>query len=80
MTDRRTLRSALHAYVRGHDRGWTDRQKLEGMIPQPEPEPEFGVLPESPRFGLPVPGRLDFRRGPDTWRDRTGEGGGPGHG
>lgn len=30
--------------------------------------PEAGI--RQARFGVPVPERLDFHRGPDTWRDR----------
>lgn len=28
--------------------------------------------PSETRFGVPVPERLDFHRGPDTWRHRLG--------
>ncbi len=70
MSDRRDLRAALDAYVRGHDRVWEPDRKLP-RHPRPEPElPEFGSVPARPRYGVAVPARLDFHRGPDTWRTR----------
>lgn len=70
MRARRNLRAALHAYVQGHDRV-RDR---EGKLGEPDagshPPIEFGGAPAPPSFGVPVPERLEFHRGPATWRDR----------
>lgn len=52
-----------------------DVQELEEMSAE---LPRAGTLqsPEAPirqaRFGVPVPDRLVFHRGPDVWRDRIG--------
>lgn len=78
--DRSFLRRALRAYVMGHDRGWEAERKLEAADREVEPRfadrfreaPPEGASAAAPttRFGVPVPERLDFHRGPDTWRDR----------
>ena len=62
------LRAAISAYVRGRDRGWTIERKLAPGSSDAGPEPEFGPVPSPPRFGVGVPDRLDFRRGPASPR------------
>lgn len=80
---RATLKRALRSYVAGHDRGWSvDRKRQTGGIHRQDPTaPTFDEpAARSERVvGVPVPERLDFHRGPDTWRSRergtAGEGG-----
>lgn len=70
MSGRRNVQSALHAYVQGRDRVWEHARKFGGAAPRAAREPEFGSVPEAPRFGVGVAKDLDFRRGPAAWRDR----------
>ena len=73
MRSRRTLDAALRAYVEGRDRVWELDRKLGGPLSdEPDPEIEFGGAPAPPRYGVPVPESLDFRRGPARWRDGDG--------
>jgi len=66
--DRRLLQRALSAYVLGKDRGSEPDQKgLES--PGGSPGSAGGPVQVSPRFGVPIPERLDWHRGPDIWRD-----------
>lgn len=74
--DRATLHRALRAYVEGHDRGWTVARKREKGAPHRDvTEPAFDdrATRSQARIGVPVPERLDFHRGPDTWRSREPE-------
>ena len=71
MSDRRDVRDALQAYVRGHDRVWERRAKFEDCPRASETEIEFGKLPAQPRFGVAVPRLLEFQRGPAIWRDHS---------
>lgn len=53
--------------VRAGERSEREPDAASGRLERTGPRP-----PEAPRFGVPVPERLDFHRGPDTWRDRLG--------
>lgn len=62
-------------------RRWSRRGAEEG--PEAPAGMVEGTRDETPgapigeaRFGVPVPRRLDYHRGPDTWRDRIRLGGG----
>jgi len=67
------LKAALQAYVLGHDRVWPVERKLAPAESATTPEPEFGRVPPSPRFGVGVPDHLEFGRGPGCSRsDVTG--------
>ena len=73
MRPRRKLDAALRAYVEGRDRVWELERKLGGpRSDEPDPEIEFGGVPAPPRYGVPVPRSLDFRRGPARGRDEGG--------
>ena len=68
------FRDALRAYVMGHDRVVETESK---MTRDAEPESkvvwdgEWTDLSNEPaRYGVGIPGRLDFHRGPATWRER----------
>ncbi len=75
--DRATLHRALRAYIAGHDRGWTVGRKREtgGSDREEAASPTFDELAgrSESHIGIPVPERLDFHRGPDTWRSRERE-------
>lgn len=67
------FRDALRAYVVGHDRVVETESK---MIPDAEPESEVvwdaewtDLSNEPARYGVGIPDRLDFHRGPATWRE-----------
>ena len=70
MSETRDVACALRAYVQGRDRVWEHGRKF-GSAARPRGGPEFGRLPEPPRFGVAVAGELDFRRGPAAWHDRA---------
>jgi hypothetical protein len=67
------FRDALRAYVQGHDRVVATAFE---MTRTPEPGSDIvwdgewirGSDP-TPRYGVGIPDRLDFRRGPATWRE-----------
>lgn len=69
MSSPRNFRAAHRAYVEAHDRVWERNGKLGAPASDAGAEVEFGRLPASPRFGVNIPERLDFRRGPATQRD-----------
>lgn len=76
-------RRTAETFLEGEELERGRRRALEGA---PE-EPEGGATPSglaaaaddrpavrasAARFGVPVPERLDYHRGPDTWRERIG--------
>ena len=71
MSDRRSVRDALRAYVRGHDRVWQCQAKFDNSTREAAPKIEFGGVPSPPQFGIAVPSLLEFQRGPDIWRSRN---------
>ena len=73
--DRGWLKRALRAYVSGHDRGLVAARKLGAVEPEGADRAVERVERSDRAAGpsgldVPVPDRLDFRRGPGRWRDR----------
>lgn len=68
------FRSAIQAYLRGHDRilehaGIRPPQPAEAGA---EPAIEWGGVPETPSFGVGVARALEFERGPGNANARYG--------
>lgn len=83
MSGRRSIRAALGAYIRGKDRVRERETKLGEAASlddaaSSEPAIEFGGAPAPPRFGVAIPERLEFHRGPATRRGGSAGAGGPG--
>jgi hypothetical protein len=74
------FRDALRAYVVGHDRVATTESEMT-HAPGPDsdaPGPDSDVVwdgewtdpsDEPARYGVGIPDRLEFHRGPATWRE-----------
>ncbi|MFQ5689923.1 MAG: hypothetical protein ACE5HQ_06600 [Gemmatimonadota bacterium] len=78
---RPALKKAWHAYVLGHDLGvarevkaaWGESSAAETVAADGAvPAPADGAAPAPAPGRVSVPDRLDFHRGPDTWREREG--------
>jgi hypothetical protein len=72
------FREALRAYVAGHDRVATAESKMSHTVGA---EAEAEVIwdgewtrssTEHARYGVAIPDRLEFHRGPATWRQDDG--------
>lgn len=74
---RRGFREALRAYVTGHDRVASTESEVDRGA---DVKSEFAAdlewtnpSDEPARYGVGIPDRLEFHRGPATWReDRAG--------
>lgn len=71
------FRDALRAYVMGHDRVATTESELTAAA-ESGSGPASDVVwngewrdlsEEPPRYGVGIPNRLQFHRGPATWRE-----------
>ena len=70
-------RSAVAAYVRGHDRVWPIDRKRGGLANSADSsnEIEWSSPPAAPSFGVGVARALGFERGPGNARaDRASDG------
>jgi hypothetical protein len=87
----RGFRDALRAYVLGHDRVVATESGLTRAAEPESPETDLvwdgewtHASDPTPRYGVGIPDRLDFHRGPATWREddvgaprRSGDNDGP---
>ena len=63
-----STRTAVAAYVRGHDRVW-GVARMRGEPPSPEPPSiEWSGPPAAARFGVGVASEPEFHRGPGKGR------------
>jgi len=72
-------RSAVAAYVRGHDRVWDLDRMRGGDAPAASDAIEWRAPPDAPSFGVGVASPLEFHRGPGSLRPVAGEHGIPSH-
>ncbi|MFV1986304.1 MAG: hypothetical protein ACC682_03440 [Gemmatimonadota bacterium] len=61
-------RSAVAAYVRGHDRVWEISRMRGESLPEEPGAVEWSAPRAAPRFGVGVASSLQFHRGPGNLR------------